>query len=185
MAAVDHLTRLARLAQAGDTRALGSFVGAAYEPVWRLCAGIAGAQSADDLSQEAFIRAVRSLPQFRSESSALTWLLAIARHVCLDELRGRARRDRADVLLARHPQAAVPDPSAALALADLVGRLDTDRRAAFVLTQVLGLSYAEAAEICDCPTGTIRSRVARARSELVQLFQQPGREHLARGSPGS
>lgn len=53
------------------------------------------------------------------------------------------------------------------AVADLLDRLDPDRREAFVLTQLLGLSYAEAAEVAGCPVGTIRSRVARARADLV------------------
>jgi RNA polymerase sigma-70 factor (ECF subfamily) len=53
------------------------------------------------------------------------------------------------------------------AVADLLARLDADRREAFVLTQLLGLPYAEAAEVVGCPVGTIRSRVARARSDLV------------------
>jgi RNA polymerase sigma-70 factor (ECF subfamily) len=50
---------------------------------------------------------------------------------------------------------------------DLLARLDPDRREAFVLTQLLGLPYAEAAEVAGCPVGTIRSRVARARADLV------------------
>jgi RNA polymerase sigma-70 factor (ECF subfamily) len=49
----------------------------------------------------------------------------------------------------------------------LVAALEPERREAFVLTQVVGLSYAEAAEVCACPVGTIRSRVARARADLV------------------
>jgi RNA polymerase sigma-70 factor (ECF subfamily) len=52
-------------------------------------------------------------------------------------------------------------------LTALLPALDGDRREAFVLTQIVGLSYAEAAEVCDCPVGTIRSRVARARAELI------------------
>jgi RNA polymerase sigma-70 factor (ECF subfamily) len=52
----------------------------------------------------------------------------------------------------------------------LVGALDPDRRAAFVLTQLFRLSYEEAASVCDCPPGTIRSRVARARGELIELL---------------
>ncbi len=49
----------------------------------------------------------------------------------------------------------------------LVAGLEPERREAFVLTQVVGLSYAEAADVCSCPVGTIRSRVARARADLV------------------
>ena len=58
----------------------------------------------------------------------------------------------------------------------LVDGLEPDRRAALVLTQVLGLSYAEAAEVCGCPLGTIRSRVARARDDLIAATR---RDHRA------
>lgn len=56
-------------------------------------------------------------------------------------------------------------------LNELVAALDPDRRVAFVLTQVLGLSYHEAAAACDCPIGTIRSRVARARQDLMSAVR--------------
>lgn len=55
-------------------------------------------------------------------------------------------------------------------MADLVDSLDPDRRSAFVLTQVIGLSYEEAAAVVGCPIGTIRSRVARARADLVEAL---------------
>jgi RNA polymerase sigma-70 factor (ECF subfamily) len=58
--------------------------------------------------------------------------------------------------------------------------LDRDRREAFVLTQLLGMSYAEAADVCGCPVGTIRSRVARARGDLVAAFGG-GASHSASG----
>ncbi|MBO0851703.1 MAG: hypothetical protein J2P20_19740 [Pseudonocardia sp.] len=54
-----------------------------------------------------------------------------------------------------------------MALHAVLDRLDPDRRLAFLLTQLLGLSYLEAAQVCGCPVGTIRSRVARARDDLV------------------
>jgi RNA polymerase sigma-70 factor (ECF subfamily) len=57
----------------------------------------------------------------------------------------------------------------------LVDGLDADRRDALMLTQVLGLSYAEAAEVCRCPVGTIRSRVARARDDLLAAVDREGR----------
>jgi DNA-directed RNA polymerase specialized sigma24 family protein len=68
------------------------------------------------------------------------------------------------------------DPAAEMALTDLLGHLHPERRAAFVLTQVVGLSYAEAAKVCHCPVGTIRSRLARARSELVAMFAQANKD---------
>ncbi len=60
-----------------------------------------------------------------------------------------------------------PDPAGAISVETLLTGLDPERRLAFVLTQVVGLSYQEAADICDCPVGTIRSRVARARADLL------------------
>jgi RNA polymerase sigma-70 factor (ECF subfamily) len=184
VSAVDPLTRLARQAGTGDACALGAFVEASYEHVWRLGATLVGEHSADDISQETFIRAVRALPGFRGESSARTWLLAIARHVCLDELRGRVRRERLEADLVVGRDGTVADPSEAVTLAHLIGHLDIDRRAAFVLTQVLGLSYQEAARICDCPPGTVRSRVARARVDLVDLLSRSAQGRSAQGRPG-
>jgi RNA polymerase sigma-70 factor (ECF subfamily) len=177
---MDDLTRLAHRAGAGDSLALERFVQASYEQVWRLCATVVDAQSADDLAQETFARAVRALPGFRGGSAAQTWLLAIARHICLDELRARTRQRRRDAVLAddlkRYQRAAsgVGDNGDAVALAELVDALDLDRRTAFTLTQVLGLSYDEAARVCECPVGTIRSRVARARAELVEMLNRSG-----------
>jgi RNA polymerase sigma-70 factor (ECF subfamily) len=176
---VDPLTRLARQAAAGDARALGAFVEAAYDQVWRLCATLVDRQSADDLSQETFTQAVRALPRFRGESSARTWLLAIGRHVCVDELRGRSLRRGRHARMGASPVRVTVDASDEVAMADLISRLGPDRRAAFVLTRVLGLSYEEAARVCECPPGTVRSRVARARAELVDLLreQELGRGH--------
>jgi RNA polymerase sigma-70 factor (ECF subfamily) len=76
-------------------------------------------------------------------------------------------------LLGRLPEAeAVPDCAYLLDAADLLRRLPQERRTAFVLTQVSGLSYAEAAEVQGVPVGTIRSRVARARMDLVAAITE-------------
>jgi RNA polymerase sigma-70 factor (ECF subfamily) len=66
-----------------------------------------------------------------------------------------------------------PDASGRVDLDDVLAHLDDDRRSAFVLTQVLGLQYDEAAEVLGCPIGTIRSRVARARGDLVAMMREP------------
>jgi RNA polymerase sigma-70 factor (ECF subfamily) len=168
---VDPLSRLAREAQAGDDQALAALIEAAYEPIWRLCAALTDADSADDLAQEAVLRAVRSLHSYRGESAARTWLLAVARHTCLDEIRARSRRrHRNDTLAGSAVQSPAADASEDSVVADLVHRLQPDRRAAFTLTQILGLTYQEAALVCDCPAGTIRSRVARARTDLLAML---------------
>lgn len=165
---MDALTHLLVAARDGDRDALGELVAGSQPDVWRFCASMVGRDHADDATQETFLRAWRSARTFRAESSAMTWVLAIARRVCWDLARrqrtGVARLAEATPLLG---QTASGDPGDAIALEDLVARLAPDRRSAFFLTQVLGLSYQEAADVCGCPIGTIRSRLARARSDLI------------------
>ncbi len=166
---MDALTEQARRAGAGDQEALARFVAGAQVDVWRLCAHLVDRDAADDLTQETLLRAIRALPSFRGDASARTFVLTIARHTCVDELRRRSRRRVLTGRLERQAEldAVVVDPTAAVSLDVLVAGLGDDRREAFVLTQVLGLGYAEAAEVCGCPVGTIRSRVARARQDLL------------------
>ncbi len=166
----DPLTELALRAQAGDRVALSDLVRATQADVWRVCAHLADRGQADDLTQEVYVRALRSLPTFRGDSSARTWLLAIARHTAIDSVRASVRR-RAMVAKIRPPEPA-DDTSASADFEDLLAGLDPDRRSAFVLTQVAGCSYDEAAEICGCPVGTIRSRVARARADLIDVLRR-------------
>lgn len=158
----DDPTRLLLAAATGDRVALSRFVRVTQAEVWRFCAALVDPAAADDLTQEVYLRALRALPRFHAHSSARTWLLTIARRVAADEIRHRQRRRR----LPDPEVVAGPDPAGEVALDRLVEQLDQDRRAAFVLTQVLGLSYADAAEACGVPVGTIRSRVARAREQL-------------------
>lgn len=168
----------------GGRDALERFTAAAYPDVWRLCALLTDTASADDLAQETFLRAARALARFRGQASAHTWILAIARRTCMDELRARYRRARRDTLLESVAlrDEAVPDHAGEVATNDVLRRLEPERRAAFVLTQLFRLSYAQAAAICECPTGTIRSRVARAREDLVELAG--AHSTLARTDPG-
>ncbi len=163
---MDELTGLLIAARSGNRRAFAAFVRASQQEVWRLCAHLIGTADADDAVQETYIAAWRALPAFRNESSARTWLFAITRR-CAERV--SRRRRRWTELAGRAPAPApVPGPETATDLEELLSGLDAERRAALVLTQVLGLSYAEAAEVCDCPVGTIRSRIARARAELVE-----------------
>jgi RNA polymerase sigma-70 factor (ECF subfamily) len=165
----ENTTELALRAGAGDAAALAELVRATQSEVWRFTAALIDPGAADDLTQETFLRAFKALPSFEGRSSARTWLLGIARRTCADHLRAVVRRRRLDARLAAQAvtDLPVPDPAHRLGTADLLAGLSDERRIAFVLTQVLGLSYAEAAEVEDVPVGTIRSRVARARDELV------------------
>ena len=181
----DAITRAALAAKAGDRRAAEAFVAATQPAVRRFLAHLADPVDVDDLTQETYLRALPALVRFAGQSTARTWLLAIARNVAADHVRAAVRRPRPASLDARDP--AAPPPARlrtagvddGVALRQLLETLAPERREAFIATQVLGLSYAEAAEVCECPVGTIRSRVARAREDLVAAIRQersvPGR----------
>jgi RNA polymerase sigma-70 factor (ECF subfamily) len=166
---VDRLTAHLLAARDGDDAALTAAIRTAQPDVRRFLRLLVDDADLEDVVQDTFIRAYQSLGRFRAESSGRTWLLAIARRAAADATRRRVRqrraRERAERLAA---DATAPDPSDEHALRDLVAGLDRERREAFVLTQVVGCPYLEAAEICGVPVGTIRSRVARAREELLQ-----------------
>ncbi|MBB4957780.1 sigma-70 family RNA polymerase sigma factor [Micromonospora polyrhachis] len=170
--ALETATHWALAARDGDPVAQAAFVRVTQAEVWRFAAALVDPDSADDLTQDTYLRAFRALPSFEGRSSARTWLLGIARRACADHLRTVVRRRRLDERLTAHAHTdhPYPDPAGQLGVADLLRRLPADRRGAFVLTQVLGLSYAEAALVEGVPVGTIRSRVARARAELVETI---------------
>lgn len=94
-AAHDTVTRVALRARTGDPDAVEAFVRALHRDVWRYVAHLAGdPRLADDLTQETFLRALRSLHRFEGRSTARTWLLSIARHTVVDSLRRAAARPR-------------------------------------------------------------------------------------------
>lgn len=163
---MDELTVLLREAADGDRSAMAAFVRTTQADVWRLCAHLVDPQAADDVTQEVYLRAIRSARQFRGDASARTWLLRIARNTAADEIRRRQRRR----LLPPVVEGIESGPADNVALTSLIDDLSVDRRTAFVLTQVLECSYAEAAAICQVPVGTIRSRVARARQDLLEML---------------
>ncbi len=171
---MDRWTELALGAQRGNQEDLGTLVDAAYGPTHRLCASLVDTQSADDLAQETFLRVAKGIRSFRGESSAKTWLFSIAYHVCASELRSRVRRrdhtePRGELLLSQLQVG--DDGTGQVAVDNLLHRLEPDRRAAFTLTQLYGLSYEETAAICGCAPGTVASRVARARGDLIGLLR--------------
>jgi RNA polymerase sigma-70 factor (ECF subfamily) len=150
----------------GDDVAIREFVRLTQPAVWRLCSALGSRGEEDDLAQETFIRVLRSLPNFRGESSVIGWVLAIARHVCADHVRSRKRQRRLlGAIKGCTTDRMVID--ADHAVWDILRRIDPDRCEAFVLTQVAGLSYEETAAALGCPIGTVRSRVARARADLT------------------
>lgn len=162
----DRLGALVDAAREGDDVAVRELVRCTQPAIWRLCNVLGSPGEEDDLVQDTYLRAFRSLETYRGEAPITAWLLSIARRVCADHVRSRVRQRRiVGALVDTADDQLVPAPgNPTWELLDAIG---PDRREAFVLTQVAGLSYDEAAVVLDCPVGTIRSRVARARNDLV------------------
>jgi RNA polymerase sigma-70 factor (ECF subfamily) len=175
---VDELTLLARAAARDDPAALTELIRATQNDVWRFCAHLVDPAAADDLAQETYLRMVPALRGYRGDAPVHAWLLTIARRVCAAEIRSRQRtREAAAGLAASLAAGAAQDSGLRAELMLLLSSLGPDRRAAFVLTQVLGLSYADTAAVCGVPVGTIRSRVARARADLDEILMRDGARH--------
>ncbi len=168
----DPLAAVARWA-ASDHDAAAELVRALQTEVWRLCRALVDEEHADDLTQDTFLRVFKALPGFRGESTVRVWVLAIARRTAMDHLRKVTRQRALDAVLRRQRSVRDPGLDSTLEVDEALARLPLDLRSAFVLTQVLGLEYAEAAGVVGCPIGTIRSRVARARARLVAELDDP------------
>lgn len=183
---MDRLTRLLLDAQRGDERALRQFVAETQHDVTTMCRYLGDPDNHEDLAQEAYERALASLHRYRADGPAKHWLLTIVRRTCVDATRRRSRRRRLGrrvIELARDDITVEPIDGFRPEWTELLGALDADRRAAFVVTQLNGLSYDQAAGVLGVPIGTIRSRVSRARHDLIAALEaseasgRPGTEH--------
>jgi RNA polymerase sigma-70 factor (ECF subfamily) len=143
-----------------------------------------------DLAQETFLRAYRALPQFRGESAFYTWLYRIAVNTAkkaLVELRrelvitesalapssdaDETFRPETEPIDHETPDAVIASREIAAAVNAAIERLSEDLRQAVVLREIEGLSYEEIAEIMNCPIGTVRSRIFRAREAIAQRLK--------------
>ena len=168
-----RVTDLALKAGRGDRAALTEFIRATQDDVWRLIAHLGGPEIADDLTQETYLRVMSTLPRFAARSSARTWLLSLARRVWVDNIRHDMARPRKSATQYEDAAAGASTGESSAAWSEwidaraLIDALPEDRREALILTQVLGYTYEEAAKISGVRVGTIRSRVARARKDLI------------------
>jgi RNA polymerase sigma-70 factor (ECF subfamily) len=137
---VDDLTRDLFLAQDGDLEAFTRVVRSSESDIRRFCTWLTGPPSdVDDLVQETLLRAFRGLDSFRGDSPGMSWILTIARRVCLDNSRVKARQQRNSILMRndRLQSATTSGQSSFHALADLVKQLPEPLRESFVLVRVL------------------------------------------------
>lgn len=168
---VNELDELALAARDGNRFALDAFTRETLPSVQSLCRHLGDPDTVDDLVQETYARMMRSLPKFRGDGSARSWLLRIARNTCADATRVRIRR-RARDSFCEVPDVADAPASGWTEVTSVLAALSPERRQAFVLTQILDLPYQEAADVLECPIGTVRSRVARAREDLLAVEQR-------------
>jgi RNA polymerase sigma-70 factor (ECF subfamily) len=135
---------------------------------------------ADDLVQEALMRALHNIQRFKPGTNLKAWLFTIVRNEHYSQLRrGKFEAHGMDIELLPEPSVP-PDHDGKLELRDLnraLASLSPGQRTALILVSVSGFSYEEAAEICGCAVGTIKSRVARARETLLEMLE--GRQPMA------
>ena len=122
---------------------------------------------AEDVAQEAFLRAWRGLGAFRGDAAFATWLYAIARRAALDEVRRPAVRTVPVEEAWELADGRADDPVLRGDLDRAMQALEPAQREAVLLVGVLGLSYQEAGGMLGCPAGTVASRVFRARVRLA------------------
>ncbi|MCI0542862.1 MAG: RNA polymerase sigma factor [Actinobacteria bacterium] len=169
-------TRLLNDARRGDQGAFEELVRIHQHDALRLAYLLVGDHAeAEDVTQEAFVKAYRAMSRFRSEAPFRPWLLAIVRNEASNRRRSRGRRLRLAERVAAEPLSgdAAPSPETvtigraeAQELLDAVGRLGEKYRMVIVCRYLLGLTESETATVLGVPDGTVKSRCSRGLERL-------------------
>lgn len=184
---IDH--ELVLRAQRGDKRAFGMLVDKYQRKLGRLLSRMIRDQAEiEDVVQESFIKAYRALPNFRGDSAFYTWLYRIGINTAKNYLVSIGRRptvstdieiedaenfeDGNELRTMETPESALMTKEIAQTVNDTVAGLPEELRTAITLRELEGLSYEEIAVIMNCPIGTVRSRIFRAR-ETIALKLKP------------
>jgi RNA polymerase sigma-70 factor (ECF subfamily) len=185
--ALDQL--LVERVQHGDQRAYEELVVKYERKIQRMLARmVRDAAEVEDITQEAFIKAYRALPQFRGESAFYTWLYRIALNSARNHLVAQGRRkvpmttelsaDEADtgelgesLRDNNTPESELMSKQVAQTVNRALEQLPEDLRTAITLREMEGLSYDEIAETMGCPVGTVRSRIFRAREAVAERLR--------------
>nr|WP_300314991.1 RNA polymerase sigma factor RpoE [Halomonas sp.] len=179
--------QLVERAQKGDTRAFDLLVKKYQHKILGLIGRyISDHAEVQDVAQEAFIKAYRALGKFRAESAFYTWMYRIAINTAKNHLVSKGRRppgsdldiNDAEIIDMSGRLSDIETPEAAIARDQLeeavfeaIENLPDDLRTAITLRELDGLSYEDIAQIMDCPVGTVRSRIFRAREAVDQHIQ--------------
>ena len=179
---------LVERAQSGDKHAFELLVAKYQRKLARLLSRfIRDAAEVEDVAQEAFIKAYRALPSFRGESAFYTWLYRIGINTAKNYLVSQGRRaptstgfdaeeaegfEDADQLRDMNtPEAAMLTKEIGQTVNAAMDALPEDLRTAISLREIEGLSYEEIAEVMNCPIGTVRSRIFRAREAIAEKLR--------------
>ena len=184
------MTDLELRARRGDQAAFEQLVLDNQNKVWSLALRFTGdREAAADLAQEAFLRAWQGLEGFQGESSFSTWVYRLTVNVCIDYLRKKTRREAVETTVPldgvgsawagpadweQDPQRRLERSERARALERGLARLPGWQRRILVLRELSGLSYREIGEKLDLDPGTVKSRIARARSALRKILLEDG-----------
>ncbi len=191
MNAPDADSALVDRTKAGDVKAFEMLVVKYQRRIERLIGRmVRDVDLVPDIAQETFIRAYRAIPQFRGDSAFYTWLYRIAvntakkalmelkRDPIVTESALAARDDDDETSRAENelndgetPDAILASKQVAVAVNSAVAALSEELRQAITLREIEGLSYEEIAELMNCPIGTVRSRIFRAREAIAQRLR--------------
>ncbi len=163
--------------RAGRRDALDTLVARHYDRLYRLAWSMAGPESAADLTQETFLAAVKSIPNFRGDAQLGTWLVSILRNQFSLHLRGQ-RKWKLSSIDGEGDRLPAPEPPeierSVREILDRVKELPEELRTTLVLFYVDGMKYADIAAAMECPIGTVRSRLFEARERLKKLVSKAG-----------
>jgi RNA polymerase sigma-70 factor (ECF subfamily) len=180
---------LALRAGRGDARALDELLRRHTQLVHAVCRRVlANADDALDATQEALLSIARKIHTFDGRARFTTWCYRVATNAALDEARRRNRRPIATETLPENDSTAPRTDTQIVDRLDIdaaLARLSPDYRAAVALRDIVGMDYAEIAEVLGVPPGTVRSRISRGRAALADMLgnQEPTAERRSPRSP--
>jgi len=179
--------QLVQRAQRGDLRAFDLLVLKYQGRIAALVSRyVSDAGEAEDVTQEAFIKAYRALGKFRGDSAFYTWLYRIAANAAKNHLVAKGRRPGADATIEdaegfdeggllseiASPEALAMGSELAEVVESALNALPDELKAALMLREFDGLSYDDIADVLGCPVGTVRSRIFRAREAIDQRVKE-------------